>query len=53
MAVNLSAFIYEIEYVRSTDNCAEGLLRLAEVGQNEEATIPEQTYLHFAYNLFN
>ncbi|XP_026330562.1 uncharacterized protein K02A2.6-like, partial [Hyposmocoma kahamanoa] len=46
-AVILSAYNYEIEYVKTTDNCADGLSRLPEVGQTEEASIPEQTYLHF------
>lgn len=47
-AVILSAYNYEIEYVKTTENCADGLSRLPEVGPTEEASIPEQTYLHFA-----
>lgn len=50
-AVILSAYNYDIEYIRTNENCADGLSRLPEtnsVKNVKEESIPEQTYLHFA-----
>ncbi|XP_037292446.1 uncharacterized protein K02A2.6-like isoform X1 [Manduca sexta] len=50
-AVILSAYDYEIEYIKTSENCADGLSRLPEVTKDFQCykdTIPEQTFLHFA-----
>lgn len=50
-AIILSAYDYEIEYVSSSNNCADSLSRLPKPSVNNNTTcdeIPEQTYLHFA-----
>ncbi|XP_037293178.1 uncharacterized protein K02A2.6 isoform X1 [Manduca sexta] len=50
-AVILSAYNYDIEYIKTNENCADGLSRLpVSYGDHNgiEELIPEQTYLHFA-----
>lgn len=53
-AIKISAYTYDIEYVRSKDNGADGLSRLPVPSKTLKATdcleLPEQTYLHFAQN---
>ncbi|XP_037300721.1 uncharacterized protein K02A2.6-like [Manduca sexta] len=45
-AIILSAYDFEIEYVRSERNGADGLSRLP-INSKQDVTVPEQTYLHF------
>ncbi|XP_013136418.1 PREDICTED: uncharacterized protein K02A2.6-like, partial [Papilio polytes] len=46
-AIILSAYSFDIEYVRTQENSADGLSRLPIGGNKEsEPTPPEQTYLH-------
>jgi hypothetical protein len=50
-AIILSAYNYNIEYVNTKDNCADGLSRLPSTTESSNSSydrIPEQTYLHFA-----
>lgn len=48
-AILLSAYEYDIEYVRSADNGTDGLSRLPVINNGEmEREQVEQTYLHFA-----
>lgn len=49
-AIILSAYDYEIEYVSTSNNCADSLSRLPKpcVISNSYDEIPEQTYLHYA-----
>ncbi|XP_045765544.1 uncharacterized protein K02A2.6-like [Maniola jurtina] len=48
-AIILSAYTYDIEYVNTRDNGADGLSRLVAPAVNEESCdVPEQSYLHFA-----
>lgn len=48
-AVILSAYDYDIEYIKTNENCADGLSRLPiNTTKQESDVIPEQTYLHFA-----
>ncbi|XP_037876915.1 uncharacterized protein K02A2.6-like [Bombyx mori] len=51
-AIKLSAYDFEIEYVRTDKNVADALSRLIESQKNdvasEETDLPEQTYLHFS-----
>ncbi|XP_063381271.1 uncharacterized protein K02A2.6-like [Cydia fagiglandana] len=49
-AVILSAYDYEIEYIKTNENCADGLSRLppgADAQASAAEVVPEQTYLHF------
>ncbi|XP_061705624.1 uncharacterized protein K02A2.6-like [Cydia pomonella] len=49
-AVILSAYDYEIEYIKTNENCAHGLSRLppgADTQASAAEVVPEQTYLHF------
>lgn len=51
-AIKLSAYDFDIEYIRTDKNTADVLSRLInthkENAMNEELDTPEQTYLHFA-----
>ncbi|CAK1598289.1 unnamed protein product [Parnassius mnemosyne] len=50
-AITVSAYSYDIEYVSSKQNCADGLSRLpvsVQSTKKECLDLPEQTYLHFA-----
>ena len=48
-AVILSAYDYDIEYINTSNNCADGLSRLpTKIIDKAGIDIPEQTYLHFA-----
>lgn len=49
-AIKLSAYTYDIEYVSTKDNGADGLSRLPVMSRHMEQNLPEQTYLHFAEN---
>ncbi|XP_045451587.1 uncharacterized protein K02A2.6-like [Melitaea cinxia] len=50
-AIKLSAYTYEIEYVTSKQNGADGLSRLPASFKNKNIfKIPEQSHLHFAHN---
>lgn len=50
-AIILSAYTYDIEYVNTKQNGADGLSRLPVPGSSDESyALPEQTYLHFAQN---
>lgn len=49
-AIKLSAYTYNIEYVTSKQNGADGLSRLPAVPSIKREVPPEQTYLHFAHN---
>lgn len=52
-AIKLSAYTYDIEYVRTDANGADGLSRLPVPVKNAtslDGPPPEQTYLHFAQN---
>lgn len=51
-AIILSAYTYDIEYVNTKQNGADGLSRLPVIGSSDESLhiLPEQTYLHFAQN---
>ncbi|XP_045537579.1 uncharacterized protein K02A2.6-like [Papilio machaon] len=45
-AIILSAYSFDIEYVRTDENSADGLSRLPIDCKQSEPTPPEQTYLH-------
>lgn len=51
-ALTLSAYSFNIEYVRTDQNVADALSRMIasykEIKQEEKEDCPEQTYLHFA-----
>lgn len=48
-AVILSAYNNDIEYVKTNENCADGLARLPIKSEKvSKDSIPEQTFLHFA-----
>ncbi|KAL0810732.1 hypothetical protein ABMA28_010054 [Loxostege sticticalis] len=50
-AIILSAYVYDVEYVRTTDNNADGLSRLpvkSNSRNGKNRTLPEQTFLHYA-----
>ncbi|XP_037300582.1 uncharacterized protein K02A2.6-like [Manduca sexta] len=48
-AIILSAYSYDIEYVKTDENTADGLSRLPVRRDNKPVSaMPEQTYLHFA-----
>ncbi|XP_061706699.1 uncharacterized protein K02A2.6-like isoform X1 [Cydia pomonella] len=52
-AIKLSAYTYNIEYIRTDANGADGLSRLPVPIKNADSLDgppPEQTYLHFAHN---
>lgn len=52
-AIKLSAYTYDIEYIRTDVNGADGLSRLPVPVKNADSLDgppPEQTYLHFAHN---
>ena len=52
-AIKISAYSYDIEYVHTKDNGADGLSRLPITVKNNDndcLEMPEQTYLHFAAN---
>lgn len=50
-AIILSAYTYDIEYVNTKQNGADGLSRLpVPCNSDESLQVPEQTYLHFAQN---
>ncbi|KAJ8706686.1 hypothetical protein PYW07_012764 [Mythimna separata] len=50
-AIKLAAYTYDIEFVRSKDNGADGLSRLPARTSGKQCTkMPEQTFLHFAQN---
>ncbi|XP_061727150.1 uncharacterized protein K02A2.6-like isoform X1 [Cydia pomonella] len=52
-AIKLSAYTYDIEYVRTDANGADGLSRLPVPVKNAtslDGSPPEQTYLHFVQN---
>lgn len=50
-AIKLTAYAYDIEFVRSKDNGADGLSRLpARALRKQRTCVPEQTFLHFAQN---
>lgn len=46
----LSAFRYKIAYIKSADNCADGLSRLPVPEINDETKDDEYTYLHYVTN---
>ncbi|XP_059048702.1 uncharacterized protein K02A2.6-like [Achroia grisella] len=48
-AIKIAAYSYEIEYVNTKDNAADGLSRLP-IQSKFPSSLPEQTYLHFAHN---
>lgn len=51
-AIKLSAYDFEIEYIKTDSNTADALSRLIKVQKtdviSEEPELPEQTYLHFS-----
>lgn len=50
-AIKLTAYTYDIEFVGSKDNGADGLSRLPAISSYRPSIrIPEQTFLHFAQN---
>lgn len=51
-AIKLTAYTYDIEYIASKQNGADGLSRLPALLTNNRHRdiLPEQTYLHFAQN---